>query len=250
MSKKSVMKSGTGTDFSPFLALLPLLLLGLLAATTPTATAAQAAQAAQAAPAVPVPVMVVSVTVAPTPPCVSETCPNGFMLLPNQGISTTCYSDSGAAAANDRSWNAALTDCTSTPGAYLWRPNTEQEADAVRNKYTIPDDEFVWTGANLNADGTFRFAIENGLLDFADLPFGAGAPGTPNGGANTDCVGLRFTDGTWEWVTSCVTLLVATYASIHEEFVHREFAAIVVRPGNFIVAAWCNKNIEADFSFL
>ncbi|CAG2242313.1 unnamed protein product [Mytilus edulis] len=199
-----------GTGFSLVSALLPLLLLGLLAATTPTATAAQAAQAAQAAPPA-VPVMVVSVPVAPTPPCVSETCPPGFMLLPNQGISTSCYSDSdtGAAVAdaNDRSWNAALTDCTMTPGAYLWRPNTEQEADAVRNKYTLPDDEFVWTGANLNADGTFRFAIENGLLDFTDLPFGA-------------------------------------------ESLSIEFAAIVVRPGNFIVAAWCNKNIEANLSFL
>ncbi|XP_071124228.1 uncharacterized protein [Mytilus edulis] len=133
---------GTGTGFSLVSALLPLLLLGplLLAAATPTATAAQAAPAAPAAPAA-VPVMVVSVPVAPTPPCVSETCPPGFMLLPNQGISTSCYSDSdtGAAVAdaNDRSWNAALTDCTMTPGAYLWRPNTEQEADAVRNKYTL-----------------------------------------------------------------------------------------------------------------
>ncbi|CAG2220208.1 CLEC3A [Mytilus edulis] len=185
-------------------ALLPLLLLGLLAATTPTATAAQAApaQAAQAAPAA-VPVMAVSVPVAPTPPCVSETCPPGFMLLPNQGISTSCYSDSdtGAAVAdaNDRSWNAALTDCTMTPGAYLWRPNTEQEADAVRNKYTLPDDEFVWTGANLNADGTFRFAIENGLLDFTDLPFGAAASGAPDIAPDTDCVGLGFDGGEGEW---------------------------------------------------
>ncbi|CAG2242438.1 unnamed protein product [Mytilus edulis] len=187
---------GTGTGFPLVSALLPLLLLGplLLAAATPTATAAQAAQAAPAAPAAPaaVPVMVVSVPVAPTPPCVSETCPNGFMLLPNQGISTTCYSDSGSDNTNDRTWNAALTDCTSTPGAYLWRPNTEQEADAVRNKYTIPNDEIVWTGANLNADGTFRFAIVNGLLDFTNLPFGTGT-------ANADCVGLQFIGTTWQW---------------------------------------------------
>ncbi|CAG2203281.1 unnamed protein product [Mytilus edulis] len=205
---------GTGTDFSPFLALLPLLLLGLLTATTPTATAAQAAQAAQAAPAapaapaVPVPVMVVSVPVAPTPPCVSETCPPGFMVLPNQASSTNCYSDSGANAANDLMWNAALTDCTSTSGAYLWRPNTEQEADAIRNKYAIPDNELLWTGANdLAVDGTFTFAIENSPLNVA----------TPH---------------------------------LTREFVHREFAVVVVRPGNFIVAAWCNKNIEANLSFL
>ena len=27
--------------------------------------------------------------------------------------------------------------CTTTPGAYPWRPNTQAEADAVRNKYGI-----------------------------------------------------------------------------------------------------------------
>ena len=47
----------------------------------------------------------------------------------------------------------------------------------------------------------------------------------------------------------CMCLLLYNVV-FFREFVHREFAAIVVRPGNFIVAAWCNKNIEADFSFL
>ncbi|XP_071127681.1 uncharacterized protein [Mytilus edulis] len=163
---------GTGTDFSQFLALLPLLLLGLLAGTTPSATAAQAAPAAPAAPAVPVPVMVVSVPVAPTPPCVSETCPPGFMVLPNQASSTNCYSDSGALPANNRNWNPALLACTMTPGAYLWRPNTAAEADAVRNKYSIPNIVPVWTGGNdIALDGTFTFAIENSPLN-ATPPFG------------------------------------------------------------------------------
>ncbi|CAG2249717.1 unnamed protein product [Mytilus edulis] len=204
---------GTGTDFSPFLALLPLLLLGLLTATTPTATAAQAAQAAQAAPAapaVPVPVIVVSVPVAPTPPCVSETCPNGFMVLPNQASSTNCYSDSGAAATNNLMWNAALLACTTTPGAYLWRPNTQQEAAAVRNKYGLPNNIFVWTGANdVDGDGTFTFAIENSQFNLVTPPFGAVLSISALGGnpqPNTDCVGLRFNPPTrWEWIDQICT---------------------------------------------
>ncbi|XP_071177754.1 uncharacterized protein [Mytilus edulis] len=199
---------GTGTDFSLASALLPLLLLGplLLAATTPTATAAQAAQAAQAVPVPVAPATPQTITVlvpAATTQCVPETCPAGFIVLPNQASSTSCYSDSGATT---QTWDAALVDCTRTPGAYLWRPNTEQEAAAVRNKYSIADNVFVWTGANLNADGTFRFAIENGLFDFANLPFGVGAAGTPNAGVGTDCVGLRFTPGPGIWSDQSCTL--------------------------------------------
>ncbi|CAG2245208.1 unnamed protein product [Mytilus edulis] len=176
---------GTGTDFSLVSALLPLLLLGplLLAATTPTATAAQAVQ---------VPVMVAPVPVAPTQ-CVSETCPTGFMVLPNQASSTSCYSDSGATT---QTWNAALTDCTSTPGAYLWRPNTEQEAAAVRNKYTIPL-ATIWTGANdVDKDMTFTFAIENSQLNFFGPPFGIN---TINSAAGSDCVTLFFGRTSWVW---------------------------------------------------
>ncbi|CAG2247629.1 unnamed protein product [Mytilus edulis] len=195
---------GTGTDFSLVSALLPLLLLGLLAAATPTATAAQAAQAAQAAPAAPaaVPVMVLpvappqTVTVlvpAATTQCVPETCPAGFMVLPNQASSTSCYSDSGATT---RTWNAALLDCASTPGVYLWRPNTEQEAAAVRNKYNLPNAD-VWTGANdLALDGTFTFAIENSPLNVATPPFGTG---TLNDPTVNDCVAIQFDGMAWTW---------------------------------------------------
>ncbi|XP_071128217.1 uncharacterized protein [Mytilus edulis] len=197
---------GTGTDFSPFLALLPLLLLGLLAGTTPTATAAQAAPAAPAAPAVPVPVMVVSVPVAPTPPCVSETCPPGFMFLPNQASSTSCYSDSGPITPMNlgRSWNAALLACTMTPGAYLWRPNTEAEANAVRNKYSIPDSTRIWTGANdVDTDGTFTFAIENSQFNIAAPPFGAV---TTDPAVGTECLAIAFNGATWTWTEELCTM--------------------------------------------
>ncbi|XP_063416488.1 uncharacterized protein LOC134698129 [Mytilus trossulus] len=137
---------GTGADFSPLMALVQLLLLAplLFAATTPTTTAAQTVQApVAAAPAVVAPVtpatpQTITVLVpAATTQCVSETCPPGFMLLPNQASSTNCYSDSGATIGNNKMWNAALLDCARTPGAYLWRPNTGQEAAAVRNQFNF-----------------------------------------------------------------------------------------------------------------
>ncbi|CAG2213625.1 unnamed protein product [Mytilus edulis] len=126
-------------------------------------------------------------------PCVLETCPIGFKLLPNQASSTNCYSDSGASPANNRQWNQALVTCAMTPGAYLWRPNTVQEAAAVRNEFNLPNDAYVWTGA---IDGTFIFAIENGPFAFGALPFGTG---TADPAVGTDCVGIRFNSATWVW---------------------------------------------------
>ncbi|XP_076071950.1 uncharacterized protein LOC143043607 [Mytilus galloprovincialis] len=120
------------------------------------------------------------------------------MVLPNQASSTNCYSDSGTVATNNRNFLALLV-CTMTPGAYLWRPNTEAEAAAVRNKYNFPNDVFVWTGANdVDGDGTFTFAIENGQLNVATPPFGTGVT---DGTGVSDCVGIRFVAATmtWEW---------------------------------------------------
>ncbi|XP_071127322.1 tetranectin-like isoform X2 [Mytilus edulis] len=123
------------------------------------------------------------------------------MVLANQASSTSCYSDSDTTL---RSWNAALLDCTMTPGAYLWRPNTEAEADAVRNKYSIPNNVPVWTGANdLAVADTFTFAIENSPLNVATPPFGTGALAP---GPNTDCVQILFNDPNFEWSNvACAT---------------------------------------------
>ncbi|CAG2216279.1 unnamed protein product [Mytilus edulis] len=106
------------------------------------------------------------------PPCVPETCPKGFKLLSNQTSSAYCYYTSGP---KQVSWNTAADNCASTDGAYLWRPNTEHEAKAVQNEFNIPIKYPIWTGANdIDNDGTFTFAIENGLFSFNDLPFGFG----------------------------------------------------------------------------
>ncbi|VDH98588.1 Hypothetical predicted protein [Mytilus galloprovincialis] len=68
-------------------------------------------------------------------PCVPEgTCPKGFKLLSNQTSSANCYYLSGL---NAVSWNTAKDNCASTDGAYLWRPNTAQEANAVQNEFNI-----------------------------------------------------------------------------------------------------------------
>ncbi|VDI74967.1 Hypothetical predicted protein [Mytilus galloprovincialis] len=99
-------------------------------------------------------------------PCVPETSQSSSII--NQTSSVNCYYTSGP---KQVSWNTAADNCASTDGAYLWRPNTEQEANAVQNELNIHVD--VWTGANdIDNDGNFTFAIENGSLSFNDLPFG------------------------------------------------------------------------------
>ncbi|XP_063414713.1 uncharacterized protein LOC134696719 [Mytilus trossulus] len=199
---------GSGADFSALSALLPLLLLAplLLAATAPTEVQAVQTPASAAAaviapgqPQTPVPQQTITVLVPPaTTQCVSETCPPGFRLLPNQASSTSCYSDSGATLVDRKIWNAALLDCAKTRGAYLWRPNTAQEAAAVRNQFDIANNALVWTGAfDIDQDNTFTFAIENGELNLNSVPFGTAPFISPNPG--TDCVNIKFDGTQWLW---------------------------------------------------
>ncbi|CAC5369475.1 unnamed protein product [Mytilus coruscus] len=131
----------TGTGFSALAGLLPLLLLAsFLLAVAPAAMAAPATAPAPAPAPVPPPVPMAPVpTVAPqlpptTTPCVPQGCPSEYRLLDNQMVSTNCYFYSGT---SERNWQEALVNCLSTPGAYLWSPNTEDEAIAVRNEFTI-----------------------------------------------------------------------------------------------------------------
>ncbi|XP_071127362.1 perlucin-like protein [Mytilus edulis] len=126
-------------------------------------------------------------------PCVPEgTCPKGFKLLSNQTSSANCYYLSGL---NAVSWNTAKDNCASTDGAYLWRPNTAQEANAVQNEFNIPDEYPIWTGANdVDNDGTFTFAIENGPFSFNDLPFGEDRSTN-----NQVCVFIEYDNLIWGW---------------------------------------------------
>ncbi|XP_071127683.1 uncharacterized protein [Mytilus edulis] len=103
-------------------------------------------------------------------PCVPETCPTGFKLLSNQASSANCYSYHGLDS--QLPLPLARDNCATTAGAYLWRPNTEQEANAVNNEFNIPSDQFIWTGGREVNLGTFVFDIDNSGFSIDDQPFG------------------------------------------------------------------------------
>ncbi|XP_052059836.1 uncharacterized protein LOC127700421 [Mytilus californianus] len=106
-------------------------------------------------------------------PCktLPTTCPVGYSKLTNQRISPNCYLFGG-----DRivKWYAALERCISTPGAYLWIPETIEEAEAIRDKFNIVDNDIdVFVGGNNLADNdTYVYAVTNDPFDFDNLPFG------------------------------------------------------------------------------
>ncbi|CAG2194736.1 unnamed protein product [Mytilus edulis] len=93
----------------------------------------------------------------------------GFILLANQTNSADCYFYDG----RSELWEKAKLICASTPGAYLWRPNTIQEANDVRDQ--IFRTRVVWTGANdRDKDGNYIFDIENSPFSKTSVPFGSG----------------------------------------------------------------------------
>ncbi|CAG2197975.1 unnamed protein product [Mytilus edulis] len=104
-------------------------------------------------------------------PCVPETnCPRDFGLLPDQTSSVNCYSYNG----NGKPWEEAQSICASTPGAYLWRPNTLQEATAIYHEF-LKHYTGVWTGANdRDKDGKFTFITDNSPFLLNSIPFGYG----------------------------------------------------------------------------
>ncbi|XP_071127361.1 uncharacterized protein [Mytilus edulis] len=126
-------------------------------------------------------------------PCVPETCPRGFILLENQTNSADCYFYDG----RSELWEKAKLICASTPGAYLWRPNTIQEANDVRDQIFGKND--VWTGANdRDKDGNYIFDIENSPFSKTSLPFGLG---NFNNAADAVYVDIYFNNlrGRWLW---------------------------------------------------
>ncbi|CAC5357501.1 unnamed protein product [Mytilus coruscus] len=107
-------------------------------------------------------------------PCktLSTTCPEGYSKLTNQSISPNCYLFEGNRTSDRPRWYAALARCISTPGAYLWIPETIEEADAIRDKFNI-DGIDVHIGANNLIDSdTYVYAVTNDTFDWDNLPFG------------------------------------------------------------------------------
>ncbi|VDI45838.1 Hypothetical predicted protein [Mytilus galloprovincialis] len=98
--------------------------------------------------------------------------------------------------------HVANLNCASTPGAYLWRPNTAQEAVGARNELDLMgtwSNLLIWTGANdIDQDGIFTFDIENGIFAPNAPPFGTGfAIGDPSAGPY--CVAMALHEGIWTW---------------------------------------------------
>ncbi|XP_071179813.1 uncharacterized protein [Mytilus edulis] len=135
-------------------------------------------------------------------PCVPESCPHGYKLLSNQASSADCYFYGNYLT----HWDAAQSSCASTRGAYLWRPNTAQETNDVRN--TIANDSFAfWTGANdRDKDGKFTFIIENGPFSLNSLPFGSGSFAHFPDAVHV-AIAIDTVSSTWIWLTQPSTLL-------------------------------------------
>ncbi|XP_071123513.1 toll-like receptor 4 [Mytilus edulis] len=76
-------------------------------------------------------------------PCVPTNCPEGYMLLFDQTASPNCYFHSEQNI--EATWANALSVCTMTPGASLWRPNTEAEADAVFEQFQCWNCKFSYS---------------------------------------------------------------------------------------------------------
>ncbi|CAC5407395.1 unnamed protein product [Mytilus coruscus] len=128
-------------------------------------------------------------------PCKSlpTTCPKGYTKLCDQTISPNCYLFGGNSMLDFTSWHVALARCLNTPGAYLWIPETLEEAEAVRVKFNIIEAGFdVYTGANNLADNnTYVFAVTNDPFDWDNLAFGI-QDGNLGLEASSGCLELEF----------------------------------------------------------
>ncbi|CAC5390383.1 unnamed protein product [Mytilus coruscus] len=187
---------GTGSDFG--LPPIPFLALALLVIPMAMMTMMSTSETSVA----PVPTTV-SVTVpttqaaVQTTPCVPTNCPGRYRLLNDQTASPNCYLDSGSLNSNDKLWSDAQKLCTTTPGAYLWIPNTLAEANAVKNTFGFGTD-FIWTGGNSPThDENYVFAGDNTVFSLFNVPFGA----INIEDFGQDCFELNFstTLGEWEW---------------------------------------------------
>ncbi|CAG2200713.1 unnamed protein product [Mytilus edulis] len=190
---------GTGSDFGlppiPFLPIallmIPMVMMTMMSTVTSETSVAPI-------PVVPRTVLATVPTTqadVQTTPCVPTTCPERYSLLNDQTASPNCYFNSGD---DKRTWADALRICMSTPGAYIWRPNTEEEANAVKNTFGLIDNFNVWTGANSPThDRNFVFAVDNGAFSIDSVPFGE----CNEWDFDYDCVevSLRTETLIWNW---------------------------------------------------
>ncbi|VDH90339.1 Hypothetical predicted protein [Mytilus galloprovincialis] len=94
--------------------------------------------------------------------------------------------------------------CAGTSGAYLWRPNTEQEAFAVLS------DSSVWTGANdFDQDGLYTFDTENSSFAFNPLPFGLAT--IPSNSKKCLIIYFDTSLDKWIWDSNSCTTFITNY---------------------------------------
>ncbi|XP_071160538.1 uncharacterized protein [Mytilus edulis] len=129
-------------------------------------------------------------------PCktLPTTCPEGYTKLTNQSISPNCYLFGGYNRTYRTDWHVANAICTSTPGAYLWIPETREEAVAVLVKFDVFIHKFdVHTGANNLADNnTYVYAVTNEPFDQNNLPFGTLFTTDDSNGLSNSCLELNW----------------------------------------------------------
>ncbi|CAC5402990.1 unnamed protein product [Mytilus coruscus] len=184
---------GTGPGTGSILQLFPLALLTLavtMMGMVTMSTVTSGTTVASTTTSVTVPT---TQTAAQTTPCVPTNCPAGYRLLTDQAVSPNCYFFSGN---NEATWSTAQKICSTQRGAYLWRPNSEEEAEAVRISIGIEQNRDIWVGANSPGhDGNYVFDGDNGDLSFCSLPFGEHNSFTKKG-----CVEIEFTNEyVWNW---------------------------------------------------
>ncbi|XP_071124247.1 uncharacterized protein [Mytilus edulis] len=151
----------------PLLALgIPMMAMAMMTMMNPVTVTTTVAPAAMLT--TPVTVTTPPAVVQPTP-CVPQSCPAGYQLLDDQSASSNCYY---TVKDETRSSYPALVECTKTQGASLWKPNSEAEANAVRSKFEIGTNTKIWTGAYKLGSSGYRFASDNSVFSFDNLPFG------------------------------------------------------------------------------
>ncbi|CAC5402991.1 CLEC3A [Mytilus coruscus] len=181
---------GTGSALQTALQLFPIALLTL--AVPMMAMARTSISGTTVAPTTATVTVPTTQTATPTTPCVPTNCPDGYVLLNDQAVSPNCYLYSGTSKGK---WYYAMKKCT-MKGAYLWRPNSEAEANAVKDNFQFGTDDKIWTGANSPGhDGNFVFAVENSAFSLTSLPFGEF-----DNFDNNDCVEISLNNqNVWKW---------------------------------------------------
>ncbi|VDI01808.1 Hypothetical predicted protein, partial [Mytilus galloprovincialis] len=184
---------GTGLGTGSILPLFPLVLLTLAVTMMGMTTMSDVTIGTTTVP-VTVPTTITATKSAiQTTPCVPTNCPVGYRMLNDQTISPNCYFYSEN---NKASWSTAQKICSMQLGAYLWKPDSQQEADAVQSAFSIEQDKDIWIGANSPGhDGNYVFDGDNGDFSFCNLPFGEHALYSKKG-----CIEIEFSpNNVWNW---------------------------------------------------